>query len=304
LRTILGLGDLSSVELLATGWHRYAVLARDRVVLLPRSRRWVPGMAREAAALQLLEWYGVPAPRLLARIEDEELWSEPVTIISRYDGAPWAQRESSADARSWQAMLAELAELIATCHAIPETAVPAELRSPAPPSPEPLERRLWHVQDYLEPGRLEQVARRLAVAAEVPAHRVDTWMTTVQPCLGLSPTFAHRDINEGQIMINSAGRVTGLIDWESAGIQHPLNDLDFSTWGSGVWELEEHHDRLRRDFWDAYAAVRGVALPDWPAIQLFMIIVGAPPPEGHTTAWSPARRDRTIANLRTVDAIV
>lgn len=304
LQTILGLPDLSQVELSGDGWHRFAILAPDCVLLLPRSHRWVPGLEREASALPLLEQYGIAAPRLLARLDDEELWPYPVSVISRLPARSWATVQDDADRDCWQRLLAELGELIAGYHAIDLAAVPEPLRTAPPPSPDPLERTLWHVEDYLRTGVLEQLCGALAVAAELPAQRVDHWMKTISPCLEMSSTFAHRDLNEGQTMINSDGAVVGLIDWESAGVQHPLSDLDFGGWGPGVWEHEPEISLLRKGFWHHYARGRGVDLPDWLPVQLFMTIIGAPPPEGHTTAWAELRRDHTIANLRAVDAMI
>lgn len=301
LQRILGVADLDRVSLSGEGWHRYAVLAPECVLLLPRSHRWVPGLEREAAALPLLERHGIPAPRLLERIDDEELWPYPVTMISRYDAAPWSRWQDAADRRGWQRMLADLAELIAGYQQIDPAAVPAPLRTPPPPSPDPLERTLLHVEDYLATGRLERIGRDLAAAAGIDQRRVATWMKIIEPCLQLDPALSHRDINEGQIMIGSDRSVCGLIDWESSGVQHPFSDLDFGGWGPGIWGWEREHHLLRKGFWRRYAAARGTGLPDFEAVELFMIIIGAPPPEGHTTAWTPQRRDRTLANLRDAD---
>lgn len=301
---MLGGCDLSTVELSTAGWHRFAILAPDCVLLLPRSHRWVAGLRREALALPLLEQYGIPAPRLLARLDDEELWPYPVNLISRLPTPSWAALQDDADRQRWQSMLAELAELIAGYHAIDLAAVPAELQAAPPPSPDPLERSLWHVEDYLRPGVLEQLCASLAAVAELSPQRAEHWMKIIEPCLEMTATFAHRDLNEGQIMINSGGQVAGLIDWESAGVQHPLSDLDFGGWGPGVWEYEPEIALLRKGFWQRYADARCLDLPDWPSVQLFMTIIGAPPPEGHTTAWTDPRRDRTIANLRAVDATI
>lgn len=302
LRQVLRLPDLSEVSLTGEGWHRFAVLTPDRVVLLPRSHRWVPGLDREASALALLQRHRIGAPRLLGRIDDDELWPYPVTIVTRYPGRSWAARQDAADRGQWLQMLSRLGELIAGFHRIDVNLVPASIGARTPPSPDPMEIELRHFEDYLEPGRLEKIAVALADSAELPQHRVDHWLRFVEPCLALEPTFTHRDINEGQIMINSAGDISGLIDWESAGVQHPLTDFDFGEWGFGIYAWESDFADFRRVLWQSYAAARGVALPDWLGVQLLMTIIGAPPPEGHTTAWNEQRRARTVANLRWVDA--
>ncbi|WP_168207637.1 phosphotransferase family protein [Microlunatus elymi] len=302
LREVLETADLSGVRLTGEGWHRFAILAEDRVLLLPRSHRWVPGLEREAVALPLLTSYGIPVPRLLARIVDDELWPYPVTMITRYRARSWAALQDNVDLGRWQRTLTQLGELVASYHKINISEIPAAIGNPTPGSPDPMEAELRHFEDYLVESRLEKLSFDLAVAAELPATRVDRWLQVIEPCLVLQPTLTHRDINEGQIMINSDGDVCGLIDWESAGVQHPLSDFDFGEWGFGIWEHELEFSLLRKAFWDSYRNARGVDLPDWPPVHLLMTIIGAPPPEGHTTAWTAQRRNRTITNLRAIDA--
>lgn len=304
LRHHLGVTDLTGVELTGEGWHRFAVLTADRVLLLPRSQRWVPGLDREAAALPLLEMYGVPAPRLLQQIVDDEFWPHPVTVVSRYNARSWATYEKTADLPAVQDMLAGLGRIIAGYHAIPLSEVPGLICRPTPRSLDPFEAELRHFLDYLEPGRLEKISYALAAAAGIPGSRVDHWLDVIRPCLDLEPTFTHRDINEGQIMIGADGQVIGLIDWESAGVQHPLSDFDFGEWGFGIFAWEPEFLRLRRTFWESYVRTRGGELPDWRAVQLLMTIIGAPPPEGLATEWNRRRRELTVANLRQIDALL
>jgi aminoglycoside phosphotransferase (APT) family kinase protein len=304
LRIHLGVSDLSGIELTGEGWHRFAVLAPDRVLLLPRGPRWVPYLDREAAALPLLARHDVPAPRLLDRITDDEFWPYPVTVVTRYDARSWATYEQSAGLADVERMLAGLGRIVAACHAIPTDEVPRPIAAPTPRSPDPFEAELRHFVDYLEPGRLEKISYGLADASGIPGTRVAHWLEVIRPCLDLAPTFTHRDINEGQIMIGADQQVIGLIDWESAGVQHPLSDFDFGEWGFGIFAWEADFGRLRRAFWESYAQTRGGDLPDWPAVHLLMTIIGAPPPEGLATAWTRRRRQLTIANLRQVDALV
>ena len=303
LRHHLGVSDLTGIELTGEGWHRFAILAPDRVLLLPRSPRWVPGLEREATALGLLESYAIAAPRLLDRIVDDEFWPYPVTVVSRYQARSWAAYEADAGLPDLQHMLTELGRLIARYHSIPVNAVPTSIALPTPHSPDPFEAELRHFVDYLEPGRLEKIASALATAAQVPG-RVDHWLEVVRPCLDLAPTLTHRDINEGQIMIGADRQVIGLIDWESAGVQHPLSDFDFGEWGFPIFAWEADFLQLRKAFWQSYAETRGGELPDWRAVHLLMTIIGTPPPEGVATDWNERRRALTIANLREIDQLV
>lgn len=290
------------MELSGEGWHRYAVLADDRVLLLPRDHRWVPGLEREAAALQLLAAHDIPAPRLLDRVEDPRLWPYPVLIISRFRAPVWSSREPVADRSGWERMLCSLAELIAGYHQIPIGQLPPRVASPAPGSPDPFEQQLPHFDETLDLRRLEKLGSLLAHAAELDPGRVDRWLKIIEPCLQMAPTLVHRDINEGQIMTGPNDQVIGLIDWESAGLGHPLNDFNFGEWGFGIWEWERDFAQLRRVCWQRYAAERGDDLPDWRAVHLLMTISCAPPPEGNASDWNASRRTNTLANLRDIDA--
>ena len=86
---------LDGVELAVTfaGWHRYAVLAPDRVFLFPRERSRVAGLLREATVVQALEGHGVPAPRLLGRWHDTGISPYPFIAVSRLPGRTWLTLE-------------------------------------------------------------------------------------------------------------------------------------------------------------------------------------------------------------------
>ena len=63
----------------------------------------------------------------------------------------------------------------------------------------------------------------------------------------------------------TAARLTGIIDWETARVDHPFWDFDLGEWGTGLWR------RRRRDFsalwargWRAYAQARGLEVGSGP----------------------------------------
>jgi aminoglycoside phosphotransferase (APT) family kinase protein len=302
LRRVLDLPDLSDVTLTGEGWHRFAVLAPGRVLLLPRSHRWVPGLQLEAAALEFLGPRGVAVPELLADISDDRLWPYPATLISRFDAQPWSALQEQADLPRVIEMLTQLGRLIASYHRIDTAELPEPIATPAGERPDPFEADLPHFSDYLDSERLEKLCFALAAAADLPGTRVGVWLRFLQPLFDLEHVLVHRDINEGQIMIDSAGEVCGLIDWEGAGVQHLLSDFDFGEWGFAIFAYEPEFAQLRKAFWESYVAARGVDLPDWQAVHLLMTIINAPGPEGAATDWYASRRDRTLTNLRAMDA--
>jgi aminoglycoside phosphotransferase (APT) family kinase protein len=73
--------------------------------------------------------------------------------------------------------------------------------------------------------------------------------------------LVHGDVHEDQLLADD-GRLTGIVDWETARVDHPFWDFDLGEWGTGFWR------RCRRDLsalwaraWTAYAHERGLS-PD------------------------------------------
>src|SRR4029077_11190230 len=83
--------------------------------------------------------------------------------------------------------------------------------------------------------------------------------------------LVHGDIHEDQVLADD-GRLTGVLDWETARIDHPFWDFDLGEWGTGLWR------RHRRDFgalwahgWRAYAEVRGLDSDSQPLATAFRL---------------------------------
>jgi aminoglycoside phosphotransferase (APT) family kinase protein len=102
-----------------------------------------------------------------------------------------------------------------------------------------------------------------AAAAEAASRlgrpdRAAAWADLLARAARHAPVLIHGDIHEDQLLADD-GRLTGVLDWETARIDHPFWDFDFGEWGTGIWR------RRRRDFgtlwdrgWGAYAEVRGL----------------------------------------------
>ena len=69
--------------------------------------------------------------------------------------------------------------------------------------------------------------------------------------------LVHGDVNEGQILVDEGLRVTGVLDWETAHLGHPLKDFDLGEWGYGIFAWDAHFHLLRRRMWEAYAESPG-----------------------------------------------
>jgi aminoglycoside phosphotransferase (APT) family kinase protein len=255
LRELCGLGG---VPLTASfeGWHRHAVLTPERVFLFPRDRSRVPGLRHEAAVLRALEGRGVPAPRLLGHWRDPRISPYPFIAVSRLPGRSWARLEAEATLDQVAALLEGLGRAIATWHRLDRRTLGRGLR-----------RRQNDVEQFLT-STLEVAAYDVARLLGFPRRYAAGWLRAAAPVAALEPVLVHGDVNEGQILVDDDLRVTGILDWETAHLGHPLKDFDFGEWGYGIFAWDGHFDLLRRRLWEAYAGARGGALPSWRAVHL------------------------------------
>ena len=268
-----------------TGWHKYAIVAEDRVFLFPRHAEWVEGLERELAAYDLLgEVAGVPAPRLVGRYDDPAIWPYPFGCVTRLPGIPYGSVERQTPVEHLGDLLEELATLIATWHSAPLDAVPAVLASAPPPSgPAGLDHG-WG-RAALRPGGLAPAIE--ALQARLSASGLDTpptarWVEPLRALAALAPVLVHGDVHEDQILIAETAadtddatllRITGILDWETARIDHPVWDFNFGEWGFGIWEHRSRFPAFRRRMWAAYCRRRGLPCDDASALHLFYTLV-------------------------------
>jgi len=277
LRALFGLGD-APLRADVTGWHKYAIIAADHVFLYPRHAEWVEGLERELAAYALLgEVTGVPARRLLGRYDDPAIWPYPFGCVSRLPGIPFGTVEAGTTPERHADVLEELALLIAAWHDAPLAAVPPALASAPPPAaPAGLDEG-WG-RAALQPDGLEEAVgvlhSRLRALGFAPSPAAE-WVDALRPFAALAPVLVHGDIHEDQILVADAAslRITGILDWESARIDHPAWDFNFGEWGYGLWEHRDHFRAFRWRMWAAYSARRGLALRDGCALHLFFTLM-------------------------------
>ena len=68
----------------------------------------------------------------------------------------------------------------------------------------------------------------------------------------------HGDIHESQLLTASR-ELTGILDWETARVDHPFWDFDLGEWGTGLWRAHRRDfSRLWSVAWESYARERGI----------------------------------------------
>jgi aminoglycoside phosphotransferase (APT) family kinase protein len=286
--------DLNGTELEANfnGWHRHAILSPDRVFLFPRHRQWVRLILREAAILEAIAGRVAVAPRLLGQWRDDAISPYPFTAVSRLPGNRWVSIESEATLDQWTTMLASLGRAIASWHSLDVKTLSPGLR-----------RRPGHLRWFdrnFDPESLRENARRIAVHLDHSDERAEHWLHEVEPLRHMTPVLVHGDVHEDQILVDDNRQVTGVLDWETGGVGHPLKDFDFGEWGFGIFGQESHFDALREAMWNAYANARGGDLPPWTAVHRFFCLAQFPPDDA-MSEWDRARRSRSLDLLRRLD---
>jgi aminoglycoside phosphotransferase (APT) family kinase protein len=83
--------------------------------------------------------------------------------------------------------------------------------------------------------------------------------------------LVHGDIHQDQLLAEG-GQLTGIIDWETARVDHPFRDLDLGQWGTRLWRRRRGDlSVLWAQQWRAYARARGVDIGPRPLETAFRL---------------------------------
>ena len=242
-RTLTGIGD-APLEVNVTGWNKYVLLSPEHAFLFPRRANNVEWFERELAVYGALATTGVTVvPRVIERWRDEAVYPYPFAAVTRLPGT------HPEDATT---LLRELGHSIAQWHSL----VPPELPGARRPAHHERADTQWF-RRALDPDTTRRAA---AEAADRLGHhdQQTRWTEHLKRGAQHAHVLVHGDIHEDQLLARD-GRLTGILDWETARIDHPFWDFDFGEWGTGLWR------RHRLDFsslwataWRSYAESRGL----------------------------------------------
>ncbi len=236
--------DLDRLVLNVTGWNKLVLLDPHRVFLFPRSAIGVEWFERELAAYRALaEAQLSMVPHLLGCWQDPEIYPFPFAAVTRLPGQVPAEPE---------VLVEQLGRAIACWHELE----PPPLAGARPPRHHDAPHHRW-LRRALDPATSAEAAAEAAGRLGRP-ERASAWADLLASAAQLAPVLVHGDIHEDQLLADG-DRLTGIIDWETARVDHPFWDFDLGEWGTGLWR------RRRRDFsalwargWRAYARTRGL----------------------------------------------
>ena len=266
-RELTGIGD-ADLGVSFDGWSKLALLTDDRVFLFPR-RGCDAQLLHGARVCEVLSTLGVGyVPRVLGRWPDGALTAGPFVAFERRSGIGWDVVEDRGGIDDVEKMLGSLGRAIATWHRINVSDLPSDLRHVPLFGP----KQPW-LRDLLDPARVDGcVDEAVGLLCPKPSWS-SIWRTTLRAVSSMTPVLVHGDVCENQLLVDEQARVGTVLDWDTAGIGHPLHDFDFGEWGFGIFAWQDQFTRLRRSMWEGYRAGRpGTDLPDANAIHLLFTL--------------------------------
>jgi len=240
-RERLGLADDEPIEADFTGWSKLVLLTTRHAVLFPRDHTQVEHLAREVVALRAVAPLGIPCvPVVREVIEDPAISAYAVVVLDRMPGRPLDQLVENMPVGELGDLFAELGRLAAGWHAVD----PADV-------------------SQLPRGTCLEADPRLADALHLDRRQTAKAVRALERARQLDPVLVHGDLHEGQLLVTAdpPHRLTAVLDWQTARVDHPFVELDLGEWGTALWRGHRSDLReLRRRAWQAYAQAR--QLPD------------------------------------------
>jgi len=249
--------DLDGLILNVTGMNKLVLLDVDRVFLFPRSAIGVEWFERELAAYQALATtqLGI-VPRLLGYWQDPDIYPFPFAAVTRLRGQVPAEPE---------ALIEQLGRAIACWHELE----PPSLAGARPPRHHDAAHHRW-LRRALDPATSAAAAAEAADLLGRPG-RAPVWADLLGSAAQLSAVLVHGDIHDDQLLAEG-GRLTGIIDWETARVDHPFWDFDLGQWGTGLWRRRRHDlSAVWARGWRAYAQARGLDVSSGPLETAFRL---------------------------------
>lgn len=266
-RELSGVGD-ADLDVSFDGWSKLALLTDDRVFLFPR-RGCDAQLLHGARMCEVLSTMGVRyVPRVLGRWPDGALTAGPFVAFERRFGLGWDVVEDRAGIEEVEQMVGSLGEAIATWHRIDVSDLPSDLQHMARFAP----KQPW-LRAFLDPTRVDHCVDEAVDLLHPMATWSSIWRTTLRAVSSMTSVLVHGDVCENQLLVDEEAQVGTVLDWDTAGVGHPLHDFDFGEWGFGIFAWQDQFARLRRSMWEAYRAGRpGTDLPDANAVHLLFTL--------------------------------
>lgn len=246
-----------------TGWCKLVLLTHEFAILFPRDHVRSDWLGQEIEALQAITPVGLAqAPALVGVFHEKDICAYPFVVERRLPGEMLDRCVRDLSADEFCDVLEQVGRLAARWH----TADPGVLAQ----RPRRTQPKQAFVDELLRPDGPTAVDVDLT-----PSERA-AFTDALARIRGLAPVLVHGDLHEGQILVDDGRKVTGILDWQAARVNHPFADFDLGEWGTGAWRAHRpNFPELRRRMWAAYAAERGFEDDLVDEFELFWAVVHA-----------------------------
>lgn len=237
------------------GWSKLVLLTRDRALLFPRNESMVEAMEHEIEGLRVFGGAQLgEIPTLLDVWRDVGLAPYPIVAIRRLPGIPLERRLAGADLTALGGIAERVGELAGRWHQVD----PGPLMRRRPPDTGAFTRLDTLVGDRFS---VADSADRIRTCLGLDTNQTSRLRGALARARALAPVPIHGDLHEAQLLIEPEDgfRLTGVIDWQTAVVDHPFAEFDLEEWGPTIWrEHRASFPILRSRFWKGYAPARGL----------------------------------------------
>lgn len=234
-----------------SGWSKLALLAEDRVLLVPRDHHQVEALRREERALRALAEADLGlVPRVLSWHEDHDATPLPLLVVSRLPGVSLEPLEPTISTDELAAVLVQVGRAAARWHSLDPSLAPSR---------EPRRTEHRNEVDALlgRAGTPEQTAARVGEVLGLEPPHVARVAAAVGRIGAIPDVFVHSDLHAGQVLIDpTTHELAGILDWQGARRDHPFVDVDLGEWSTAMWTRHRHEfPALRAAFWSGHREV-------------------------------------------------
>jgi aminoglycoside phosphotransferase (APT) family kinase protein len=272
------------------GWSKLVIMAPEFVFLFPRHPRFNEELEKECQIYRAFESLGcVPLPRLVRIIDDERISYHRVAVTSRLKGVSVSSIETGMGVPEYETLLSNLGRLIAVWHEVPLKEIQGIVGPLVPEDHGKLADEYRWIDRALSPATMDETIDSVVCMTEsmigefeLDVHRVllcegnrGKWREVLRELAGLDEVLIHGDIASEQIIVRSAKdlEITGIVDWSTAAVAHPILDFNFWEWNHDIWRFRGSFPRLRRIMWKAYLDARGISLSTLEGLHLLYTLL-------------------------------